>query len=61
MSLGHSPVSLVRSQVDGRSTVLALGTTAAMLFWGKERLQRSPVLLKVCTISVWAVVGFLTC
>ena len=58
MSLGHSPVSLVRGQVDGRSTVLALGTTAAMLFWGKERLQRSPILLKVRAIPAWAVVEF---
>lgn len=47
-SLGDLPVLLNACQVDSRKTVFACGSRASILFWEKDTLRHSPVILKVC-------------
>jgi DNA damage-binding protein 1 len=47
ISLGDLPVLLNACQVDGRKTVFACGSRASILFWEKETLRHSLVILKV--------------
>lgn len=49
-SLGTAPVFLSPCLVDGRRTVLASGNRASILYWDKQRLQQSPVMLRVCCV-----------
>lgn len=49
--LGDTPVSLAVCTADGRSAVFASGSRAAVMYWDRQRLQRSTVMLKV-SISV---------
>jgi DNA damage-binding protein 1 len=46
-SLGDLPVLLSACQVDSRKTVFACGSRSSILFWEKEMLRHSPVILKV--------------
>lgn len=48
MNLGNAPVVFTTCEVDGRKAVFACGSRVAILFSNKERLQHSPILLKVC-------------
>jgi DNA damage-binding protein 1 len=47
-SLGDLPVFLSPCQVDSRKAVFAYGSRASVLFWERETLRHSPVILKVC-------------
>jgi len=49
-SLGDLPVFLSACQVDSRKTVFACGSRASILFWERETLRHSPVILKVYRI-----------
>lgn len=51
-SLGDLPVFLSACQVDSRRTVFACGSRASILFWEKETLRHSPVILKVFRILI---------
>jgi DNA damage-binding protein 1 len=53
-SLGDLPVSLNPCQVDSRKTVFACGSRASILFWERETLRHSPVILKVWTEVKWS-------
>ncbi|KAL6302826.1 mono-functional DNA-alkylating methyl methanesulfonate N-term-domain-containing protein [Sparassis latifolia] len=44
--LGAAPVSLSTCVVDGRMAVFASGSRASVLFWERQRLHHSPVMLK---------------
>ncbi|KAH7885105.1 CPSF A subunit region-domain-containing protein [Phlebopus sp. FC_14] len=46
VSVGTLPVSLHSCEINGRSTVFACGSRTSILFWEKERLQHSPLMLK---------------
>jgi DNA damage-binding protein 1 len=46
-SLGDLPVFLSVCQVDSRKTVFACGSRTSILFWERETLLHSPVILKV--------------
>lgn len=46
-SLGNLPVSLTACTVDEKRAVFASGSRATVLFSEKQRLQHSPILLKV--------------
>jgi DNA damage-binding protein 1 len=47
-SLGNGPVCMTTCEVDGKPAVFASGSRAAVFFWERNRLQNSPVMLKVC-------------
>lgn len=47
ISLGHAPVSLTPSQVDGKRIIFAAGNRATILSWEKKRLNYSPIMIKV--------------
>lgn len=51
ISLGDTPVFLNTCQVDGRKALFACGSRASILFWDKETLRHSPVILKACKVS----------
>jgi DNA damage-binding protein 1 len=51
ISLGDIPVFLNVCQVDGRKALFACGSRASILFWDKETLRHSPVILKACKVS----------
>lgn len=52
-SLGDLPVSLNPCQVENRKAIFAYGSRSSILFWERETIQHSPVILKVCsTISI---------
>ncbi|KAH9942902.1 CPSF A subunit region-domain-containing protein [Amylocystis lapponica] len=44
--LGTTPVALATCTVDGRPAVFASGSRAALLYWDRQRLHHSPVMLK---------------
>lgn len=47
-SLGGTPVQLSSCDVDGKRAVFASGSTSAILYWDKQSVRYSPVLIKVC-------------
>lgn len=47
VSIGSLPVSMRSCRIGTRQTVLACGSRTAILFWEKERLMYSPLILKV--------------
>lgn len=49
-SLGTAPVSFSTCVVDGRRTVFASGSRASVLYWDRQRLQQSPVMIKVSCV-----------
>jgi DNA damage-binding protein 1 len=55
ISLGDIPVSLLPCSVDSKHVVFASGRRAAVLFWSKERLHHSPVLLKVSSRALFEI------
>lgn len=48
VSIGSLPVTMRSCRIGTRQTVLACGSRTAILFWEKERLMYSPLILKVC-------------
>lgn len=50
VSIGSLPVTMRSCRIGARQTVLACGSRTAILFWEKERLMYSPLILKVCDI-----------
>ncbi|EGN98024.1 hypothetical protein SERLA73DRAFT_109335 [Serpula lacrymans var. lacrymans S7.3] len=44
-SVGNVPVTLHPCDVEGRRTVFACGSRTSILFWDKERLHHSPLML----------------
>jgi DNA damage-binding protein 1 len=47
VSIGSLPVSMRSCRIGTKQTVLACGSRTAILFWEKERLMYSPLILKV--------------
>jgi DNA damage-binding protein 1 len=47
VSIGSLPVSIRSCRIGTKQTVLACGSRTAILFWEKERLIYSPLILKV--------------
>lgn len=47
ISIGNVPVTMHTCCIKDRSTVFACGSRTSILFWEKERLQHSPLMLKV--------------
>jgi DNA damage-binding protein 1 len=47
ISLGNLPVCLTPCIVDGKKALFAAGTRAMVLSWERERVNNSPVMLKV--------------
>lgn len=52
VSIGSLPVTMRSCRIGTRQTVLACGSRTAILFWEKERLMYSPLILKVVTLFV---------
>lgn len=50
VSLGNTAVHLTPCVIKETSSVLAYGSRAEVLYWNKQRLQHSPVLLKVSLV-----------
>ncbi|EMD31691.1 hypothetical protein CERSUDRAFT_109269 [Gelatoporia subvermispora B] len=50
-SLGIAPVSLSRCEVDDKITVFAVGSRTSVLYWDKQRLTNSPVMIKDMTVG----------
>ncbi|EPQ54734.1 hypothetical protein GLOTRDRAFT_116530 [Gloeophyllum trabeum ATCC 11539] len=51
-SFGTGPVSLTPCEVDGKRSVFACAKRSGLLFWEKQRLQLSPMLVKgVVTVA----------
>ncbi|KAH7926445.1 hypothetical protein BV22DRAFT_1118853 [Leucogyrophana mollusca] len=50
-SIGNLPVSLHSCDIEGRKAVFACGSRTAILFWDKDRLQQSPLMLKDVTAA----------
>ncbi|OBZ68977.1 DNA damage-binding protein 1 [Grifola frondosa] len=45
-SLGIAPVSLSTCVIDGKTGVFASGSRASVLYWGRQRVHQSPIMLK---------------
>ena len=45
--LGTAPVALARCSVDGKRAVFANGSLSSVLYWDKQRLRQSHVMVKV--------------
>ncbi|KZT73848.1 hypothetical protein DAEQUDRAFT_357103 [Daedalea quercina L-15889] len=45
-SLGSAPIAFTTCVVDGRRAVFASGSRASVIYWDKQRLHQSPVMLK---------------
>jgi DNA damage-binding protein 1 len=52
ISLGDAPVNMAACAGDSRRTVFVCGSRASVLFRDKERLNNSPILLKVSFLSL---------
>ncbi|OCH88473.1 hypothetical protein OBBRIDRAFT_780096 [Obba rivulosa] len=50
-SLGTAPVTLSRCVVDGKDAVFASGSRTSVLYWDKQRLASSPVMIKDMVIG----------
>ncbi|KAF8133979.1 CPSF A subunit region-domain-containing protein [Boletus edulis] len=46
MSIGNLPVTMHTCRIRGRSTVFACGNRTSILYWERDRLQHSPLMLK---------------
>ncbi|TFK70374.1 hypothetical protein BDN72DRAFT_542903 [Pluteus cervinus] len=46
VSLGHTPVSLTRCTVEGKTAVFAVGNRAMIVSWDRRRLRYSSIMLK---------------
>ena len=53
ISIGNLPVTMHTCHTRGRSTVFACGSRTSILFWERDRLQHSPLMLKVRTRLPW--------
>ncbi|KAG2758166.1 hypothetical protein P692DRAFT_20763238 [Suillus brevipes Sb2] len=51
VSIGSLPVTMRSCRIGTRQTVLACGSRTAILFWEKERLMYSPLILKDVTAA----------
>ncbi|KAG1898161.1 CPSF A subunit region-domain-containing protein [Suillus fuscotomentosus] len=51
VSIGSLPVTMRSCRIGARQTVLACGSRTAILFWEKERLMYSPLILKDVTAA----------
>ncbi|KAG0700426.1 CPSF A subunit region-domain-containing protein [Suillus ampliporus] len=51
VSIGSLPVSMRSCRIGTKQTVLACGSRTAILFWEKERLMYSPLILKDVTAA----------
>ncbi|KIJ17938.1 hypothetical protein PAXINDRAFT_72888 [Paxillus involutus ATCC 200175] len=51
ISIGTLPVTMHSCRIKDRSTVFACGSRTSILFWEKERLQHSPLMLKDVTAA----------
>ena len=51
ISIGTLPVTMHTCRIRDRSTVFACGNRTSILFWERERLQHSPLMLKVRIIT----------
>ena len=47
ISIGNLPVTMHTCRIRDRSTVFACGSRTSILFWEKDRLHHSPLMLKV--------------
>jgi len=47
ISVGNLPVMMHTCRIGDRSTVFACGSRTSILFWERDRLQHSPLILKV--------------
>lgn len=45
--LGTAPVSLVACDIDGKRAVFANGSQSSVLYWDKQRLRQSSVMVQV--------------
>ncbi|CCM01903.1 uncharacterized protein FIBRA_03974 [Fibroporia radiculosa] len=45
-ALGDVPVALAKSTVDGKPAIFASGSRASVLYWDRQRLHQSPVMIK---------------
>lgn len=45
-SLGGTPIHLSTCDIDGKRAVFASGSTSAILYWDKQSVRYSPVLMK---------------
>lgn len=50
--LGTAPVSLAACDVDGKRAVFANGSQSSVLYWDKQRLRQSAVMVKVSIVAV---------
>ena len=50
-SLGTAPVSFSTCIIEGRRAVFASGSRASVLYWDRQRLHQSPVMIKVSNCS----------
>lgn len=51
ISIGNLPVTMHTCRIRDRSTVFACGNRTSILFWERERLQHSPLMLKVRIVT----------
>ncbi|KAG9315581.1 CPSF A subunit region-domain-containing protein [Chiua virens] len=51
ISIGNLPVTMHTCRIRGRPTVFACGSRTSILFWERERLQHSPLMLKDVTAA----------
>ncbi|OSX59780.1 hypothetical protein POSPLADRAFT_1048255 [Postia placenta MAD-698-R-SB12] len=45
-ALGNAPVALTTCTADGKTSIFASGSRASVLYWDRQRLHQSPVMLK---------------
>lgn len=60
VSIGNLPVTMHTCRIRDRPTVFACGGRTSILFWERERLQHSPLMLKVCISGVLMMIFWLT-
>ena len=51
ISIGNLPVTMHTCRIRDRSTVFACGSRTSILFWERDRLQHSPLMLKVFVVA----------
>ncbi|KIJ59461.1 hypothetical protein HYDPIDRAFT_177805 [Hydnomerulius pinastri MD-312] len=51
ISIGTLPVSMHTCRIKDRPTVFACGSRTSIMFWDKERLQHSPLMLKDINVA----------
>lgn len=50
--LGNTPVSLGLTKIDDKQAVFASGSRAAVLYWDRQRVHHSAVMLKVSSLFI---------